>query len=129
MAANTAPIFTLAPQVAMATISTANTNRDGSGTIGTVLTAAANGTRILQVTIEAQGTTTAGMIRFFIYNGVTNFLYKEVAVTAITPSGTVAAFNSVVTFTNGLVLPATYIFKAATNNAESFNIIAEAGDY
>lgn len=129
MAANTAPVFTNVANIGLVTISTANTNRDGTGTIGTVLTAGSNGSRIGQVVIIAQGTTTAGMIRLFIHNGTTAFLHKEVAVTAITPSGTVQAFTATVVYPNGLVLPTGYSLRASTHNAESFNVIAEGGNY
>jgi hypothetical protein len=129
LAANTSPVFTNIANLGVVTISTANANRDGTGTMGTVLTAGANGSRIGQVVITAQGTTTAGMIRLFIHNGTTAFLYKEVAVTAITPSSTVQAFTATVVFPNGLVLPTGYTLRASTHNAESFNVVAEGGNY
>jgi len=129
MAANTTPIFTITPKVGMVQISTANTNLDGTGTIGTAITGAANGTRINRVDIKAIVTTTAGMIRLFISDGTNHRLWKEVPVTAITPSATVAAFSAEVVPTEPLVLPSGYSLRAATHNAETFNVIAHAGDY
>lgn len=131
MAANTEPIFTLTPHVGAVAISTANTNRDGTGDIGTVLTAGENGTRIHRIVIKAAVTTTAGMVRLFIHDGSTYFLYKEIAVTAITASGTVAAFEYILSFygEGAIVLPRGYSLRASTNNAEAFNVIAEGGDY
>lgn len=46
MAANTTPIFTLTPIVAFVQVSTANTARDGTGTIADIATGDTNGTRI-----------------------------------------------------------------------------------
>lgn len=133
MTANTYPVFALTPRCGMAQISTANTNRDGTGTIGTVLAAGSNGTRIDLITIKATVTTTAGMIRLFIHDGTNYRLWKEIAVSAITPSGTVAAFASILTpDTDGdlpLILPANYSLRASTNNAETFNVIAQGGDF
>lgn len=131
MAANTSPIFTLVPVIGTVTIESANTNRDGSGTIEAVITGGTNGTRITRITIQAIVTTTAGMIRLYIDSGDTIFLWKEVAVTAITGSATVLEFVSVITLTgeNALILPSGYILMASTHNAEAFNIIAEGGDY
>jgi len=131
--ANTYPVFALTPRCGMAQILTANTNRDGTGTLGTVLAAGGNGTRIDLITIKAIVTTTAGMIRLFIHDGTNYRLWKEVAVSAITPSGTVAAFAGILTpDTDGdlpLILPANYSLRASTNNAETFNVIAQGGDF
>ena len=48
-------------------ISTANSNLDGTGTLGTVLTAASNGTLIKAITVKAQVNTTEGMVRLFLF--------------------------------------------------------------
>lgn len=129
MAANTQPIFTLTPKIGIAQISTANANRDGTGTLGTVLTGAEFGTRINRVEIQATGTTTAGMIRLFIDDGANVRLWREVTVTAITPSATVVAFTGSIVPTEPLVLPYNHVLKAATEKAETFNVFAHAGDY
>lgn len=121
-----------------AQISTANTARDGTGTLGTVYTAGVSGSRIDSIVIQATGTTTAGMIRFFssIDTGTTKRLISEVPVLAITAAATTPVFQTVLTsqnasfMQNGLVLEANSILYASTNNAESFNVIAvNAGDF
>lgn len=111
-------------------ISTANTNRDGTGTIGTVLTAGASGTRIERINIKATVTTTAGIVRLYIHNGTSYFLFKEVLVSAITASGTVATFESSQAFGSAtpLFLPSGYSLRASTVAAENFNITAIGGD-
>jgi hypothetical protein len=132
--ANTAPLFSLTPHIGMVVISTANTGRDGTGTLGSVLTGATNGTRVDRIVIEATGTTTAGMVRLFIFDGAsTTQLWQEIPVSALTPSGTVQSFRFVIISpdpqTPLLVLPSGYILKAGTNNAESFSVIGQAGDF
>lgn len=132
MPANTNPIFTLTPQIGRARISTANTNRDGTGTLADVITAGASGTRIGRIKITATGTTTAGMVRLFIFDGTNTRLWQEVPVSAITPSGTVQAFSQTLVSTDSdplLVLPPNYVLRASTHNAETFDVIAHAGDY
>lgn len=131
MTANKHPIHINVPIVATVQIATANTNRDGTGTLGTVLTGANDGTRIEKITIKATGTTTAGMVRLFIDNLTNVRMYKEISVTAITPSGTVEAFSAVLELfgDDALDLPSGYILKAGTHNAETFNIVAEGGNY
>jgi hypothetical protein len=132
MPANTAPIFVLTPVQNVVQISTANTARDGTGTIGDGPTAGSNGTRIDRITIEATGTTTAGVVRIFIHNGSAYRLWKEVLVTALTPSTTVAAFRSVQSANPMLpllMLPTGYKVAYSTHNAETFNVFTEGGDY
>lgn len=131
MAANLNPIFTLTPVIGCVEISTANTNRDGTGTLGTVLTGAAEGTRVTKITIQALDTTTAGMVRLFIDTGATIFLWKEIPITAITGSASVAEFFYAMELLGerALILPNGYILKASTHNAEAFNVIAEGGNY
>lgn len=129
MAANQSPIFTLTPKIHMVQIATANTNRDGTGTLGTGITGGTNGTRITRIDVVATGTTTAGMVRLFIDNGTNVRLWEEIPVTAITPSATVEVFKGSFVPTEPLVLPSAYILKFSTHNAETFNVIQHAGDY
>jgi hypothetical protein len=131
MAVTSTPIFAQAVRHAAATISTANTNRDGSGTIGTILTAGSNGTLIDHVDICAIGTTTAGVVRLYVHNGSAAFLWKEVLVGAITPSTSIEAFFARIDCSrpeNRLVLPSGWSLRASTHNAESFNVHAFGAD-
>ena len=129
--------FTVQPNLEYSQLTTANTNRDGTGTIVTVASgptasaAAGVGERISRVIVQATGTTTAGVIRFYLSldNGTTNRLICERLVAAITPSTSVAAFRMEVNELAGLVLPGgnTALLRASTNNTETFNVIVESG--
>jgi hypothetical protein len=127
MAVTSTPIHIQAVKHAPVAISTANTNRDGTGTIGTVYTAGANGTLIERVDISATGTTTAGVVRLYVHNGSTAFLWKEILVSAITPSTSIAAFTRAVR--ERLYMPSGWSLRASTHNAETFNVHAWGGDY
>jgi len=123
-----APLFSQTPRLALVQVSTANTNRDGTGTVVDVITGATNGTRIDRITIAATGTTTAGMIRLYLYDGTNTRLWQEAPVTAATPSGTVSVFRYVLS-SQALILPSGYKIRASTHNAETFNVFAEGGDF
>lgn len=118
----------------VAQIATANANRDGTGTIDTVFTAGASGSRIDAINLKATGTTTAGMIRLFVHDGTTARLLTEVPVVAVTPSSTTPSWEAQLN-TNSmsqvlpLVIPTGYSLRASTNNAETFNVIAIGGDF
>lgn len=128
MAVTHEAIFTQVPVIGMVKIATINTATDGSGTLGTVITGSTDGTKITSVTIKAEVSTTAGMVRLFIDNGTTIHLIYEQNIAAITKSATVAAFYNNIFF-DDLILPSGYILKAGTEKGESFSIIAFGGNY
>jgi len=117
-----------------AQLSTANTARDGSGTLATVFTAASDnaGSRVDRLSINATGITTSGMIRLFITNsgGTSTRLIQEISVSPNTPSATIPAWSAQVNFDGGLVLENGASLKASTNNSEAFNVsVLIAGDF
>lgn len=71
-----------------ATISTANSNLDGSGTTSLLLTAGNNGTLVKSIIIKAQTNTQEGMIRLFLRNFINNNynLLLEISVPIVTKS-------------------------------------------
>lgn len=120
------PIFPQAPRQGVAVISTANTNRDGSGTIETVFLAGANGSYIERIDICAAGTTTDGLVGLYLHNGSIAVLWREARIPAITPSASVPAFMR--STREWLFLPAGCSLRASTHKAEGFNVNAWGGD-
>ena len=126
---STSAQYAATPRSALGQVSTANTNRDGTGTLASVLTAGSSGSRIDDIYITATGTTTAGVVRLFLFDGTNNRLWQEILVTAVTPSTTQQVWNYTL-LNQALILPVNYILKASTNNAETFNInVTRAGDF
>jgi hypothetical protein len=123
------------PRAGIGKLSAANVNRDGTGTIVQVFNTGTSGSRVEAIAIQATAATTQGMVRLFIHDGTTASLWAEVPVTAIsTPSGTTPAFSKYLTTANlsdllPLVLPTGHSLRAATHNAEPFNVIATGGDF
>ena len=121
--------FASVPATAMVQISTANTNRDGTGTLGTLITAPTAGTRVDDIEITAAGTTTAGVVRMFVHDGTNARLIREFLIPAVTPSTTVATYN-VQLKNQAIILKSGWSLRFSTHNAETFNVIAtRAGDY
>jgi hypothetical protein len=116
-------------QNASAQVTTANTNRNGTGTIVSVITGATNGTRVDDIYIVATGTTTAGVVRLFISDGSNIRLWQEILVSAVTPSTTVQVWSYTL-LNQALLLENGWSLQASTNNAETFNIlVTRAGDF
>ena len=110
----------------MGQVSAANTNRDGTGTIATILTGGSSGTLIDAIRIVATGTTTAGVIRLYLYDGANTRLLDEIIVPVIAPSTSVKVFERTLTYLiSKLILPNnSWELRASTHNAETFNIMA-----
>jgi len=125
---NSAPRFIVDGRSDRVSFATANSNLDGTGTLGDIITGASQGTHIQHVKIKAEGTTTAGMIRLFIYDLATTLLMKEFLVAAITPSATVQSWEVEWIPTTNLILASGEILRVSTENAETFTAFAFGGD-
>ncbi len=121
------PQFIKSPVIGSASISTANTNLDGSGTLATLVSGSAKGTPIKRVRAIATGTTTDGFIRLFLHDGSTARLYQQIPVSAATPSATVAAWEGEIELYD-CVLPSGHSLRVSTHKAESFAVHAFGGD-
>lgn len=99
MAANTVPIFPGSVYLGVADLvgATAVTNRANiTGTTGLVkLTdlAANAGLRVDAIRIKCKGTSVAGLITIWLYDGITSRVYDEIPVSAVTASTTVDSFT------------------------------------
>lgn len=107
-------------------LDTANPNLDGTGTLEDSFTAGGTGSTLTGLKIVAAGTTTAGMIRLFIYDGTNTRLWDEITVDAIEPSASVKAWQTTMGFS--IPLETTWLLKMSTHNGETFNVFAEGTD-
>ena len=125
-----APTYTVARTPDKVAISTANTNRDGTGTIGTLATAVAAGTKWFEIVVQALGSTTAGMVRLYHSSdgGTTWTMFDEVDVSAITVGANVKAFRQSKIYANLVLVGTSAKLGVSTHNAESFEIYALGGD-
>jgi len=121
------PQFASSPRLGVGALSTANANTNGSGTLVTVMSAGSSGTKINEILVQASSTVTAGMVRIFIFDGTTNYLFDEFPVTATIPSSSSAAYRLYKVYDN-LVVPSGYSVRASTSNAESFNVMIWGAD-
>ncbi len=122
------PVFAVTPRIASVNVATANTNRDGTGTVATLITGASSGTRVAEIVIKARVTTTVGQVRVFLYDGTTFYFFDEIAVPAASPSNSVQSVRVSVSY-NNLILPdASWSVRVSTHNAESIDVTALGAD-
>lgn len=126
MASNVQPVFPKSAIIGMGTITAANTAYDGTGALTTIVTAGADGTRIDALTARPLGSNVATVLRVFIHNGTTAFLFTEVAIAATTAIQTAALTGQTLYF-NGvdlpqLVLPTGYSIRCTLGTAVAAGI-------
>lgn len=105
-------------------IDTANSNRDGTGAIVDVFTAASNGSTLKTIIIKATENTNQGMIRLYIKVSDVYYLFKEIKVESSIQTGIVPSFEYSL-FTNYAV-ESTLTISASTEVENDFNIVVEA---
>ena len=134
MPANTSPIFALTPELAIATVTTATTDRTGATMTNTVtlLTAATNGTKITQIGAKAAGTNPAALVLIFVSDssGANFKLFDEIGLNPVTP-GTTSTSQRAVTVYSDLQLKAGQVIKVGITVATGagINVFATKGDY
>lgn len=124
--------FTDVPGKAVAQVSAANTNRDGTGTVVTIVAGVALGRYLRKIRVKAVGTTTAGMVRIYFYDGTNTRLVREFIVTAITPTASVKTFEDELLFSDldaEILVGTGQEIRASTHNAEVFNVHVDYADY
>lgn len=135
MPANTAPIFTLVPNVGWGEILTANTAKDGTGTVVLLFTAGSNGSYLQKVRAKAKGTNTASVLRLWGNNGSTNatagnnYFIGEITLAATTLSEVAATAEN--EYMIDVPIPAGHRVYATigTTVAAGWQLSAYGGDY
>lgn len=122
----TAANFAATPRSSSGQLSAAGTLSGFTNPVD-IFAAGSSGSRIDSVFVKAKGTTTAGQIRLAIHNGTSAYVIKEIAVSAITPSGSTSSFESATAM--GIVIPTGYKLQANTLNGEAFDVTAIGGDF
>lgn len=140
MTANTKPVFPIKPKCDPGqTVLTANTAKDGTGSMVTLYTAGADGGKVDGINIAYTGTCVQTTVRVFVNNGSTNAtagnntLIKNITVPANTLTGEInSSPDMFVPLINGgsLMLPAGYKIMAccAVTVAAALALTATGGD-
>lgn len=127
----TAPAFAATPKIGVASVSTANTARDGSGTIPTVFTAGSSGSKVYEIAVVATNDPADSTCTIFLHDGSNFWYFDEFDMgNPAAASTTVAAFRTRKLYDN-LVLPNGWTIRAAVTvslTAGVLNVFAFGGD-
>lgn len=134
MAVTNDPIFAQTPLIGIATLTTptAITSRANiTGTTGLVALVATstNGFRLDKITVKGKGTSLAGELFVWLYDGTTSYIYDEIDLTAVTGSTTLASLLVTKTYTNVNLKATTQSLYVSVSVQQDLNIFAHGGNY
>jgi hypothetical protein len=125
--------FAATPNLGTGSITAANTARDGTGSnLVTAWTAGASGGKVNEIRVKATGQSAAGLITIFYHDGTNFRLLTEIATTAITPSTTVAAFESTPIRFADLDMPVGSTIRTGSTVAPvsgAYSVFVEGGNF
>lgn len=126
-----APVFAATPKIWAAAVSTANTNRDGTGTIATIGTAGASGTKVERIVVKCTADAADGVVILWLYDGSTYWMFDEFDTgDPAAGSTTVASFREERAYAD-LVLPSGWSLRAQNTvalTAGTFSVLAFGAD-
>ena len=125
----TSPTFSSTPRIGAVALAAAETSYTTPTNVATVITGVTAGTRIDQVVVQMTATvSSATIVRLFLYDGSTYFLFDEVTIAAATGSQSVAQ-TRVVRRYDALVLPSSsWSLRATVHTSNAGNVQAFGAD-
>jgi hypothetical protein len=126
MASN--PVFAVTPRIGAVSVATADSSYTAPTSVGTLITGASTGTRIAEIVVKCAATSAAAIVRIFLYDGTTYWLFDEVTIAAATGSSTVQQARVSTTY-NNLILPsASWSVRVTTSVAQATHVTALGAD-
>jgi hypothetical protein len=127
------PQFTTTPVIGFASITAANTSRDGTGTVVDILTGASTGTKINEIVLKATGDPADSVVTIFIHNGTSYLLFDEIDLgDPAAASPTVTGYRISRTYDNLILPSASYKLAGAITVAltsGAINAFALGGNF
>lgn len=122
------PVFAVTPRVTAVSIATADSSYTAPTNVGTLITGASTGTRVAEIVVKNAATSAAAIVRVFLYDGTTYWLFDEITVAAATASSTVQT-SRVSTLYNNLILPsASWSVRVTTSVSQTTHVTALGAD-
>jgi hypothetical protein len=124
----TAPQFAVTPRIGAVSIATADASYTAPTSVGTLITGASTGTRIAEIVVKCAATSAAAIVRIFLYDGTTYWLFDEVTVAAATGSATVQQTRVSTTYSNLILPSASWSVRVTTSVAQTTHATAFGAD-
>lgn len=122
------PVFAVTPRMTAVSIATADSSYTAPTNVGTLITGASTGTRVSEIVVKCAATSAAAIVRIFLYDGSTYWLFDEITIAAATGSSTVQQTRVSTTY-NNLILPSSsWSVRATTSVSQATHVTAFGAD-
>jgi hypothetical protein len=122
------PSFAAVPRIGNVNISTAEASYTAPTNFGTLITGASTGTRIAEIVVKNAATSAAAIVRIFLHDGTTYYLFDEVTIAAATGSSTVQQTRVSTTYTNLILPSASWSVRVTTSVSQTTHVTALGAD-
>jgi len=126
------PAFAATPAVGSGLIpGTLDTSLTAPTNVTTILAGGTSATKVEEIVFQGVGTTVAGVVNVFLYDGSTYHLIDQVLVSAVTSSTTAVAFRTNRLYDNLLVKNnwSLRVSGTVSGNVSLIKVTAYGGDY
>jgi hypothetical protein len=126
----TSPAFATTPRIGSVALSgSADTSYTSPTNVVTVMTGVAAGTRIAEVVVQMTATvSSATMVRLWLHDGSTYYLFDEVAIAAATGSQSVKQTRVATTYSNLILPSSSWSLRATVHTVNAGTVTALGAD-
>lgn len=127
------PVFAQTPVIGIATLTspsavTSRANITGVTGLTKLTDTTTNGLRVDGITVKGKGTSIAGVVFVWLYDGTTSYIIDEIDVSAVTGSTTLASFVGS-KYPSGWILKPTQQLYVSISTVQDVNVFAFGGAY
>lgn len=122
------PSFVSTPRIGSVSIATADSSYTSPTNFETLITGAANGTKINEIVVKNAATSNAAVVRIFLYDGTNYRLFDEISVTLTTASSTNATSRARMVYDNLILPSSSWSIRVSTSVSQATHVTALGGD-
>lgn len=123
------PAFAVTPRMSSVSIATAESSLTAPTNVGTLITGVTAGTRVAEIVVKCAAASSSAIVRVFLYDGTTYWLFDEISVSAVASPGASTATTRVSTLYNNLILPSSsWSVRVTTSVSQTTHVTALGAD-
>lgn len=122
------PAFAVTPRLASVSVATQDTSLTAPTSAGVLLSGVAAGTRVAEIVAKVASGFAACVVRVFLFDGTTHYLFDEMVFAAAASSNTAASGRVRVVYDNLILPSASWSIRVTTSVAQTVHVTALAAD-
>lgn len=123
------PQFAATPRISSVSIATAESSYTAPTNVGTLITGASTGTRVVEIVVKMAAASSAALVRVFLFDGTNYWLFDEISISAVASPGVSTVTNRANVLYSNLVLPsASWSVRVTTSVSQTTHVTALGAD-